>query len=59
MKECCVCFGDVLAVELLVISPCGHWCLCEECWESLGLPTARRCPICSAPASTAVRVFAV
>ena len=56
-RECCVCLGDVPAADLLVIGPCGHRCLCHDCWESLGPPAARRCPICSAPAAMAMRVF--
>ena len=59
MRECCVCLGDVPAAELLAVVPCGHQSICADCWESLGPPAARRCPICSAPAVMAMRVFAV
>jgi hypothetical protein len=40
--------------------PCGHRCMCEECWSERLLPrepAARLCPICGAPAVTAVRMF--
>jgi hypothetical protein len=56
-KECCVCLSDLPAAELLAVVPCGHHCLCADCWESLGPPAARRCPICNAPAAMAMRVF--
>ena len=57
LKECCVCLSDLPVAELLAIVPCGHHCLCADCWQSLEPPTARRCPICSAPAAMAMRVF--
>jgi hypothetical protein len=56
MKECCVCMSDMPAADLLVVVPCGHRCLCPDCWEMLEPPAARRCPVCSAPAATAVRL---
>jgi hypothetical protein len=57
MSECCVCLSDMPAAQLLVVVPCGHRCLCPHCWEQLEPPTARRCPICNAPAVMAMRVF--
>ncbi len=57
LKECCVCLSDMPTSELLVIGPCGHRCLCSECWQNLQPPTARRCPICSVVATTAMRVY--
>jgi len=57
LKECCVCLSDMPAAELLVVAPCGHRCLCDGCWQNLQPTSARRCPICSAPAVMAMRVF--
>ena len=55
-----MCFIDVPAAELVALVPCGHRCMCEECWRARLLPrepAARLCPICHTPASTAMRVF--
>jgi ankyrin repeat protein len=57
LKECCVCLSDLPSAALLVVVPCGHRCLCSDCWQQLQPPAARRCPMCSSPATTAVRVF--
>ena len=60
LKECCVCLADVPSAALLVVVPCGHRCVCDECWRKLqrpAEPAAQRCPICSAPAAMAMRVF--
>jgi hypothetical protein len=57
MKECCVCLSDMPMAELLVVAPCGHRCLCDECWQNLQPPSARRCPICNTPAAMAMRVY--
>ena len=51
MKECCVCMLDMPAVEQVVLTPCGHRCMCEACWREQLLPrepAARLCPICDA-----------
>ena len=57
LKECCVCLSGMPTSELLVIGPCGHRCLCSECWQNLQPPAARRCSICSVVATTAMRVY--
>ena len=60
LKECCVCFIDVPAAELVALVPCGHRCMCEACWRERLLPrepATRLCPICHAPAAAAMRVF--
>lgn len=58
LKECCVCFIDMPAAEQMVFAPCGHRCICEDCWRDKLLPTpGRLCPICDAPVAMAVRVF--
>ena len=57
LKECCVCLSDLPTSELLVVAPCGHRCLCQNCWQSLEPPAARRCPICSVLATAAMRVY--
>ena len=60
MKECCVCLLDMPAAEQVVLGPCGHRCMCEECWHTQLLPrapAARLCPICDAPVAMAMRLF--
>ena len=60
LKECCVCFIDIPAAERVVLVPCGHRSMCEECWRERLLPrepAARLCPICHTPAASAMRVF--
>jgi hypothetical protein len=60
MKECCVCLLDMRAADQMVLAPCGHRCMCEECWVVRLLPrppAARLCPICSVPAAMAVRMY--
>ena len=56
-----MCLVDMPAAEQMVLVPCGHRCMCEECWREQLLPreqAARLCPICSVPAVTAVRLAA-
>ena len=60
MKECCICLLDLPTAEQMALVPCGHRCMCEECWRTQLLPrepAARLCPICDAPAAMAMRVF--
>ena len=59
MKECCICFLDVQLEELLLLYPCAHRCVCEECADALMLrPAARRlCPKCRKGVGGASRVF--
>ena len=55
-----MCFLDMPAAEQMVLLPCGHRCMCEDCWRVRLLPrepAARLCPICDAPAATAIRIF--
>ena len=61
MKECCVCMLDMHAAEQMVLVPCGHRCMCEECWRAQLLPrdpAARLCPFCGVPVAAAVRLVA-
>jgi hypothetical protein len=60
MKECCVCFIDMPATELVALVPCGHRCMCEGFWRTQLLPrvlAARLCPFCGTSVSTAVQMF--
>jgi hypothetical protein len=59
LKECCVCFEDVLVADVLALFPCGHRCVCEACAGLLqARPVAtRNCPVCSKPVAGAMRVF--
>ena len=62
MKECCVCLLDMPAAEQMVMVPCGHRCMCEDCWlEQLAPrePAARLCPICGAGVAMAARMAGV
>ena len=59
-KECCVCLTDMPAAEQMVLAPCGHRCMCEDCWRDKLLPrepAARLCPICGVAALMALRMF--
>jgi hypothetical protein len=59
MRECCICFLDVLAADVRVLYPCGHRCLCGGFATALlARPPGRRaCPICSKEALGAMVVF--
>jgi hypothetical protein len=59
MRECCICFLDVLQDDLLLLSPCGHRCVCAECAAVLTArpPASRLCPKCRVPVLCATRVF--
>lgn len=37
-EECCVC---LMAVELLILAPCGHKCICAGCCTRV-----QKCPLC-------------
>ena len=55
-----MCLLDMSAAEQMVLAPCGHRCMCEECWRVHFLPRAPAawlCPLCDAPAAMAMRVF--
>ena len=55
-----MCLLDMLAAEQMVLAPCGHRCMCEQCWREQLLPrapAARLCPICDAPVAMAMRLF--
>jgi hypothetical protein len=55
-----VCLLDMHAADQMVLAPCGHRCMCEECWVVRLLPIApasRLCPICSVSAAMAVRMY--
>jgi hypothetical protein len=59
MRECCICFLDVLQDELRLLSPCGHRCVCAECASVLTArpPASRLCPKCRELVVCATRVF--
>jgi hypothetical protein len=58
-KECCVCLDDVPPMELLLLYPCGHRCVCQACADALVAvdAAARRCPKCRVAVAGAARVF--
>ena len=56
-----MCLLDMPAAEQMVLVPCGHRCMCEDCWHTQlapRAPTARLCPLCDARVATAVRLVA-
>jgi hypothetical protein len=59
MKECCVCFLDVLSGDLLALTPCGHRCVCEACSDVLLArpPASRLCPVCTKAVGGAIRIY--
>jgi hypothetical protein len=59
MKECCVCFLDIIIDELRLLSPCGHRCVCGDCAAALLARPApvRECPLCSELVVFATRVY--
>ena len=48
---CVICLG---APAELVLVPCGHLCVCQECQARMVEPT---CPVCREPVRERVRVF--
>jgi hypothetical protein len=62
MKECCVCFLDLLLDDLFLLWPCAHRCVCEACADALMAlppPAERLCPMCRKPVVGASRVYDV
>ena len=55
--ECCVCLEAHVGVSF---SPCGHLCMCEECYHSIVMRSkgsSFACPICKEYACWATRVY--
>ena len=53
-RECSVCFGDKL---LVVIAPCGHKSICQDCFDILKA-AGDPCPICRQPIEACIaRVY--
>jgi hypothetical protein len=48
-EECVICLDSVVTH---LVTPCGHYCLCEGCSKNL-----RQCPVCRGDAESVVRVF--
>ena len=59
VRECCVCLGDTLRGDLLLLIPCAHRCVCQACADALlaAAPERRRCPKCRGLITLALRVF--
>ena len=49
-RESCVCCLE--RAPVIALRPCGHKCVCAECFGAL-----RECPICRAPIEGSLRVF--
>ena len=61
-QQCAVCLSDesdTPDLQVLVVYPCGHRCICTDCVEAfMALPEARRnCPQCRGPVKDIIRVF--
>ena len=55
--RCCICFSNASSV---VILPCKHLCLCNECGNSGRFPdNGALCPICRVQISSKLRVYSV
>jgi hypothetical protein len=59
MRECCVCFLDILLDDMRLLAPCGHRCVCGDCAGLLLArpPALRNCPKCCEPIASFTRVF--
>ncbi|GMH45733.1 hypothetical protein BSKO_13696 [Bryopsis sp. KO-2023] len=53
---CCVCL-EVAAKFACV--PCGHLCMCRECWKEIEASKTAKCPICRNDAIHALEIFNV
>jgi hypothetical protein len=51
---CCVCRDNVKTVLLL---PCKHLCLCEECSENIASRRMTSCPVCRQTVNDVLRVY--
>ena len=52
-KECVICLSTPRSI---VCRPCGHYCLCVGCADSLSGKAAMRCPLCSSSLQEAVHI---
>ncbi len=59
MRECCICFGELPAADVVALVPCGHRCVCEPCAAALLRSNKRLCPYCEVPAASWLRVYDV
>jgi hypothetical protein len=59
MRECCVCFLDILLDDMRLLAPCGHRCVCGDCAGLLLArpPALRNCPKCCEPIASFTRVY--
>ena len=51
---CVVCLD---AEPQLAVIPCGHYCLCQSCWEQLGSGQQNTCVVCRGPVQDMLRIY--
>jgi hypothetical protein len=53
LSECCICYSDSPATVFVILAPCGHYCLCQNCANTLRV-RGDRCPLCRSQISQVV-----
>ena len=51
---CCICLDNPRSY---LFAPCGHRCVCGECYTKWCRTYSRKCPICNEITTTQVRVY--
>ena len=52
--ECCICLEPFNLSDLLVLAPCGHRCICQNCVYAV---KDKVCPLCRTPVTSVMKVF--
>ena len=52
--ECCICLEPFNLSDLLVLAPCGHRCICQNCAYAV---KDKECPLCRTPVTSVMKVF--
>ena len=52
--ECCICLEPFNLSDLLVLAPCGHRCICQNCVYAV---KDEVCPLCRTPVTSVMKVF--
>ena len=51
-KLCCYCITNL---KTMIIQPCGHWCICEDCRAAV----TDECPMCRGPVASIQRLYGI
>lgn len=54
-QECIICFDE--AKRKIILAPCGHKIMCEECYVKLPLNPSKKCPLCKKNAVTFIKAI--